>query len=162
MITYQKAQTIPEYRMASTIDVPLAVVAKNHWNILKDPVFLACLTGFRERHEASKRTTPGAGLPTKGITLTTTLPSATSFSSQTAPTSEADEVKEQVHEILGQIFTLRVETVQEMGFIWETDHALARALILVIVDHFTRYTRAYVVKDQKVSTAARILYEGIY
>ena len=32
--------------------------------------------------------------------------------------------------------------------------------ILVIVDHFTRYTRAYVTKDQKASTAARILYEG--
>ena len=32
--------------------------------------------------------------------------------------------------------------------------------ILVIVDHFTRYTRAYVSKDQKALTAARILYEG--
>ena len=31
---------------------------------------------------------------------------------------------------------------------------------LVIVDHFTGYTRAYVTKDQKASTAARILYEG--
>ena len=31
--------------------------------------------------------------------------------------------------------------------------------ILVIVDHFTRYTRAYVTKDQKVLTAARTLYE---
>ena len=32
--------------------------------------------------------------------------------------------------------------------------------ILVIVDHFTRYTRAFVTKDQKASTAAKILYEG--
>ena len=32
--------------------------------------------------------------------------------------------------------------------------------ILEIVDHFTRYTRAYVTKDQKVSTAAKTLYEG--
>ena len=32
--------------------------------------------------------------------------------------------------------------------------------ILVIVDHFTGYTRAYVTKNQKVSTAAKILYEG--
>ena len=31
--------------------------------------------------------------------------------------------------------------------------------ILVIVDHFTRYTRAYVTKDQKASTAAKTLYE---
>ena len=32
--------------------------------------------------------------------------------------------------------------------------------ILIIVDHFTRYTRADVTKDQKALTAAKILYEG--
>ena len=32
--------------------------------------------------------------------------------------------------------------------------------VLVTVDHFARYTRAYVTKDQKASTAAKILYEG--
>ena len=32
--------------------------------------------------------------------------------------------------------------------------------ILVIVDHFMRYTRAYVTKDQKASTAAKTLYKG--
>ena len=32
--------------------------------------------------------------------------------------------------------------------------------VLVIVDHFMRYTRAYVTKDQKASTAAKTLYEG--
>ena len=128
MITYQKAQTIPEYHLASTINVPLAVATDNHWNILKDPAFQACLVAFRERHEASKGTTPKAGLPTKGVTLTTTLPYATSSSSRTAPTSEVDEVKEQVNKILDWIFALRVETVQELGFIHGTDQAMARAL----------------------------------
>ena len=32
--------------------------------------------------------------------------------------------------------------------------------VLVIVGHFMRYTRAYVTKDQKASTAAKTLYEG--
>ena len=32
--------------------------------------------------------------------------------------------------------------------------------VLVIMDHFMRYTRAYVIKDQKASTAAKILHEG--
>ena len=32
--------------------------------------------------------------------------------------------------------------------------------ILVIVDHFTRYTRDYVTKNQKVLTASKTLYEG--
>ena len=31
--------------------------------------------------------------------------------------------------------------------------------VLVIVDHFMRYTRAYVTKDQKASTAAKTLYK---
>ena len=32
--------------------------------------------------------------------------------------------------------------------------------VLVIVDHFRRYTKAYVTKDQKALTAAKTLYEG--
>ena len=32
--------------------------------------------------------------------------------------------------------------------------------VLVIVDHFMRYTRAYVTKDQKASTAAKTLHKG--
>ena len=32
--------------------------------------------------------------------------------------------------------------------------------VLVIVDHFTRYIRAYVTKDQKALTAAKTLYKG--
>ena len=32
--------------------------------------------------------------------------------------------------------------------------------VLIIVDHFTRYTRAYVTKDQKASSATKTLYEG--
>ena len=32
--------------------------------------------------------------------------------------------------------------------------------VLVIVDHFTHYLRAYVTKDQKAETTARYLYDG--
>ena len=32
--------------------------------------------------------------------------------------------------------------------------------VLMIVDHFTRYMRAYVTKDQKASTVTKCLYEG--
>ena len=34
--------------------------------------------------------------------------------------------------------------------------------VLVIVDHFMRYTRAYVTKDQKASTAAKTLYDPVF
>ena len=32
--------------------------------------------------------------------------------------------------------------------------------VLVIVDHFTGYMRAYITKDQKASTVTKCLYEG--
>ena len=117
MITYQKSQIIPEFRMSDTIEAPLAVADEKHWNILKDPMFPACLVGFKDRHETSKGTTSQVGQSTRGMTPTTTLSSATGSSSQSAPTSDVNEVREQVHEILAQIFALKVETVQEMGFV---------------------------------------------
>ena len=129
IITYQKSQTIPEFCMSDTIKAPLAVADEKHCNILKDPIFPACLVGFKDRHETSKGITSQAGPSTRGRTLMTTLSSATSSSSQSAPTSDVNEVREQVHKILDQIFALKVETVQEMGFVRETDRALARALM---------------------------------
>ena len=36
---------------------------------------------------------------------------------------------ELVHDILDQVFALHLETVQEMGFIWEVDRALAKAIM---------------------------------
>ena len=154
MVTYQKARTIPEYRMADTIEAPLAVADKDHWNILKDPVFPACLADFKDRHEAPKGTTCGAGLAKKGMTLTTTFPPATSFSSPMAPTSDADGVKEQVHEILSQIFALRVETVQEMGFIREVDRGLARALI-------SEFVRLQLIVGEDLNTSLRALHNDL-
>ena len=65
----------------------------------------------------------------RGMTLMTTLSYATGSSSQSAPSSGVNEVREQVHKILAQIFALKVETVQEIGFVRETDRALARGLM---------------------------------
>ena len=96
--------------MSDTIEAPLAVADEKHWNILKDPMFPACLAGFKDRHETSEGTT-------RGITLMTTLSSATDSSSLSAHTSDVNKVREQVHKFLAQIVALKVETVQEMGFV---------------------------------------------
>ena len=103
--------------MSDTIEAPLAVADEKHWNILKDPVFPACLVGFKDRHETSKGTTSQVGPSMRGMTLTTTLSSATGSSSRSAPTLDVNKGREQVHKILAQIFALKVETVQEMGFV---------------------------------------------
>ena len=46
------------------------------------------------------------------------------------------------------------ETTTNLNEFAKVKHAL------ITVDHFTRYTSAYVTKDQKASTAAKTLYEG--
>ena len=46
------------------------------------------------------------------------------------------------------------ETTTDLNELLKVEH------VLVIVDHFTRYTRAYVTKDQKALTAAKTLDEG--
>ena len=46
------------------------------------------------------------------------------------------------------------ETTTDLNEIPKVKH------VLVIVDHFIRYTMAHVTKDQKALTAAKTLYEG--
>ena len=137
--------------MSETIEAPLAVADEKHWNILKDPMFPACLAGFKDRHETSKGTTSQVGPSTRGMALTTTLSSTTSSSSQSVPTSDVNEVREQVHKILAQIFALKVETVQEMGFVRETDRALARALM-------SEFVRLQLIVGEDLNTSLRVMH----
>ena len=46
------------------------------------------------------------------------------------------------------------ETTTDLNELPKVEH------VLVIVDHFKKYTRTYVTKDRKASTAAKTLYEG--
>ena len=117
MITYQKHQMTPEFRRPEIIDTPLAVAHEKHWNIVNDPVFPACLEEFKTRHEASKRTTSQTGPSVRGTTLTKGPSSVVGSGPQSAPTSNAEEIRKQVQEIMAQIFALRVQTVQEMGLV---------------------------------------------
>ena len=154
MITYQKSQIIPEFHMSDTIEAPLAVADEKHWNILNDPVFPACLVGFKDRHETSQGTTSQAGPSTRSMTLRTTPSSATGSSSQSAPTSDVNEVREQVHKILTQIFALKVETVQEVGFVSETDRALARALM-------SEFVRLQLIVGEDLNTSLQTMHAKI-
>ena len=120
---------IPELREQNTISVAL-VADEEHWNIVNGPVYPACLMAFRRRYQTSQEE-PSRKTNTRGegLTLETSLPSATSSKPQNTFTTDDDEVREQVHKILSQVFALKVETMQEMGFVWEVDRALARALM---------------------------------
>ena len=115
MITYQKPQLIPELHEQNSISVALAVADEEHWNIVNDPMYPACLDEFKRKHMASQapqaeESTSQSGVRGEGLTLETTLSSMTSSRVQSTSTPD-DEIRDKVHEILGRVFALRIETM---------------------------------------------------
>ena len=56
-------------------------------------------------------------------------PSATSSQPPPTPTLGTHEVRGLVHDTLDEVYALRLKTLQEMGFIWEVDRALAKSIM---------------------------------
>ena len=134
LLNFQKQLLIPELHEHSMVSAALADADDGHWNITNDPICPACLEGFRRRHESSqasqanksaKRSGTGGGSPTHAMTP----PSATGSQPPPTPTLGAHEVRGLVHDTLDQVYALCLETLQEMGFIWEVDRALAKSIM---------------------------------
>ena len=135
LLNFQKQQLIPELHEHSMVLAALAEADDGHWNITNDPIYPACLEGFRRRHESSqasqasksaKRSGTGGGSPTHA----TTPPSATSSQTLFTPTLGAPEIRGIVRDTLDQVYALCLETLQEMGFIQEVDRALAKSIMV--------------------------------
>ena len=109
----QKQVLMPELRDAPQLMVALSAANANHWNIVNDPIFPSCLDKFKVGHEASLAS---------GAARLTGSPSSHGESS--TPTHE------KVAEVMDQVHNLHLETVQEMGFIWEIDQALSKSLMV--------------------------------
>ena len=116
------------------VSAALADADDGHWNVTNDLIYPACLEGFRRRHESSQasqanksaeRSGTGGGSPTCAMTP----PSATSSQPPPTPTLGAQEVRGIVRDTLDQVYALRIETLQEMGFIGEVDRALAKSIM---------------------------------
>ena len=131
----QKQVLTPELEEAPQLTVALSVANANHWNIVNDPIFPSCLDTFKVRHEAS--------LASEAATLTRRSSSQGESSTppqerpltiwpQPPPTPTLDwrEVDERVAEVMDQVHNLHLETVQEMGFVWEVDQALSKSLMV--------------------------------
>ena len=131
LLNFQKQLLIPDLREHSLLSVALAVADDGHWNIANDPIYPACLAEFRKRHEASlanksvEKPGTGGGSPTHA----TTPPSATSSKPPPTPVLGDRDVMELVRDTLDQVYALRLETLQEMGFIREVDRALAKSMM---------------------------------
>ena len=101
---------------------------------MNDPIFPSYLDEFKARHEASQAS--GAAKLTRrpssrgeGSTPTHDLPFPAWPQHPSTPMLEWQEVDE-VAEVLDQVHNLHLETVQEMGFIWAIDQALAKSLMV--------------------------------
>ena len=134
LLNFQKQQLIPELHEHSMVSAVLAEADDGHLNVTNDPIYPACLEGFRRRHESSQasqanksaeRSGTGGGSPTCAMTP----PSATSSQPLFTPTLGAHEVRGIIRDTLYQVYALCLETLQEMGFIQEVDRALAKSIM---------------------------------
>ena len=131
----QKQVLTPELKEAPQLTVALSAADANHWNIVNDPISPNCLDEFKARHKASQA--PGAAKLTRrpsshreSSTPTHELPFAARPQPPSTPTLEWREVDKKVAEVMDQVHNLHLETVQEMGFIWAIDQALAKSLMV--------------------------------
>ena len=131
----QKQVLTPELKEVLQLMVALSAADANHWNIVNDPIFPNCLDEFKARHKASQAS--GAAKLTRrpsshreSSTPTHELPFATWPQSPSTPTLEWWELDEKVAEVMHQVHNLHLKMVQEMGFIWVIDQALAKSLMV--------------------------------
>ena len=129
------------------------------WNVTNDPIYPTCLEGFRRRHESSQasqasksaeRSGTGGGSPT----CVMTPPSATSSQALFTPTLGAHEIRGIVHDTLDQVYALRLETLQEMGFIREVDRALAKSVM-------AEFLRLQLIVGDDLNTSLRAMYADL-
>ena len=85
------------------------------------------------RHGSSQASQANKSVKKSGtgeiLTPAMTPPSATSSKPPPTPALGDHEVMNLVRDTLDQVYALRLETLQEMGFIWEVDRALAKSIM---------------------------------
>ena len=135
LLNFQKQLLIPELHEHSMVLVALADADDGHLNVTNDPIYPACLEGFRRRHESSQasqanKSAKRSGTGWRNPTGVMTPPFTTSSQPPPTPTLGAHEVRGLICDTLDQVYALHLKTLQEMGFIWEVNRALAKSIML--------------------------------
>ena len=138
LLSFQKQQLIPELREHSLTLAALGEADDGHWNVTNDPVYPTCLEVFRRRHESSQdpqanKSVEGSGTGGGSPTGAMIPLSTTSSQPLLTPTLGAHEIREIVCETLDRVYALHLKALQEMGFIWEVDRALAKSLMVEFI-----------------------------
>ena len=156
---FQKQQLIPELHEHSMVLAALAEADDRHWNVTNDPIYPACLDVFRRRYESSQapqanKSAEGSGTGGGSPTGAMTPPSTTSSQPLFTPTLGAHEIRGIVHDTLDQVYALRFETLQEMGFIREVDRALAKSIMV-------EFLRLQLIVGDDLNTSLRAMYADL-
>ena len=143
----------PELEEMPELLVTLSAADDNHWNIGNDPIFPSCLAKFRARHEASQasgatQSTRRHGIHGESSTSTHELPFPATPQPPPTPTLRWHEVDKKVTEVMDQLHNLHLETVQEMGFIWVVDQAMAKSIMV-------EFLRLRLITGDNLSTTLR-------
>ena len=141
------------------VSAALAEADDGHWNITNDPIYPTCLDAFRRRHGSSQasqasKSAERSGTGGKSPTRMMTPPSATSSQALFTPTLGAHEIRGLVRDTLDQVYALRLETLQEMGFIWEVDRALAKSIM-------AEFLRLQLIVGDDLNTSLRAMYADL-
>ena len=141
------------------VSAALADANDGHWNITNGPIYPACLEGFRRRHESSQASQANKSAKRSGTeggspTCVMTPPSATSSQPLPTPTLGAHEVRGIVRDTLDQVYALRLETLQEMGFIQEVDRALAKSIMV-------EFLRLQLIVGDDLNTSLRAMHADL-
>ena len=124
-----------ELEEVAQLTVALSTANANHWNIVNDSIFPSCLDAFKVRHEASLASeaatlTRRSSSRGESSTPPQELPLTTWPQPPPTPTLDWWEVDERVAKVMDQVHNLHLDTVQEMGFVWEVDQALSKSLMV--------------------------------
>ena len=141
------------------VSAALAEADDGHWNITNDPIYPTCLEGFRRRHESSQasqanKSAEGSGTGGGSPTCAMTPPSTTSSQPLFTPTLGAHEIRGIICDTLDQVYALRLETLQEIGFIREVDRALANSIMM-------EFLRLQLIVGDDLNTSLRAMYADL-
>ena len=159
LLKFQKQLLIPELCEHPMLSAALADADDGHWNVTNDPIYPACLAEFRRRHEASQasqanksaeKSGTGGGSPMHPMTP----PPATSSKPPSTPTLGDHEVLGLVRDTLDQVYALCFKTLQEMGFIWEVDRALAKSIM-------SEFLRLQLIVGNDLNTSLRAMHADL-
>ena len=131
----QRQVMTPEPKEMPQLSVALSAADNNHWNIGNDPIFPSCLAKFRTRHEASQASGATKSIRRHGShgessTSTHELPFPATPQPSPTPTLGWHEVDDKVTEVMDQLHNPHLKTVQEMGFIWAVNQAMAKSIMV--------------------------------